>query len=142
MALQCVVSVTLSFQIIVLQVHSVVVLRKDNVDNNYVCILSDDSSYVGERLFLSLFGSVTQTSSLISPGLLSSCSPSPYSLSYNKVTLPAPFTFEPSEKSSVSLQEFLVKMLTITPPCPLPYSLFYSHFGEKAVEVKRFSHSG
>lgn len=43
------------------------VLRKDNIDDSCICVLSSYSSHAGDRLFLSLFGGVGWPSSLPCP---------------------------------------------------------------------------
>lgn len=53
------------------------VLRKDNIDDSCICVLSSYSSHAGERLFLSWFGGVGWPSSLICPSCFLPVPPSP-----------------------------------------------------------------
>ena len=51
-------------------------------------------------------------------------------------------TFRLNHGHHCKWQELLLKMLTITLPCPLPLTLFYAHFWGKAVHVGPSSFRG
>lgn len=78
------------------------VLRKDNIDDSCICVLSSYSSHAGDRLFLSLFGGVGWPSGL-------PCPPSPTVHPVRSATLPRR-----------ALQGPGVTGASLTPSPPLP----------------------